>query len=107
MVEPNYASVSAITRSRKENPVLIERKAKLEKQAVREEKLAKLKTIRAGNLVVKRVLVTDAMEIDEVEEIVQPVVAPEDYGKVIKKLKVRLLTDNNAPELKKSSNREA
>ena len=70
MVELNYASVSVITRSRKENPVLIERKAKLEKQAVREEKLIKLKTIRAGNLIVKRVLVIDAIEIDEVEEIV-------------------------------------
>ena len=55
----------------------------------------------------KRVPVTDAMEIDEVEEIVQPVVAPEDYGKVVKKPKARLLTDNDAPELKKSSNREA
>ena len=107
VVEPNYASVSAVTRSRKENPVLIKRKAKLEKQAVREEKLVKSKTIRAGNLVAKRVPVTDAMEIDEVEEIVQPVVAPEDYGKVVKKPKARLPTDNDAPELKKSSNREA
>ena len=70
MVELNYASVSVITRSRKENPVLIKRKAKLEKQAVREEKLIKLKTIRAGNLIIKRVLVIDAIEIDEVEEIV-------------------------------------
>ena len=70
MVELNYASVSVITRSRKENPVLIKRKAKLEKQAVREEKLIKLKTIRTGNLIVKRVLIIDAMEIDEVEEIV-------------------------------------
>ena len=70
MVEPNYAFVSVITRSRKENPVLIKRKAKLEKQAVREEKLIKLKTIRTGNLIVKRVLIIDAMEIDEVEEIV-------------------------------------
>ena len=49
---------------------MIKRKAKLEKQAVREEKLIKPKTIRAGNLIVKRVLVTDAIEIDEVEEIV-------------------------------------
>ena len=70
MVELNYASVSIIIRSRKENPVLIKRKTKLEKQAVREEKLTKLKTIRAGNLMAKRVLVIDAIEIDEVEEIV-------------------------------------
>ena len=70
MVELNYASVSVITRSRKENPVLIKRKAKLEKQAVREEKLIKPKTIRAGNLIVKRVLITDAIEINEVKEIV-------------------------------------
>ena len=49
---------------------MIKRKAKLEKQAVREEKLIKLKTIRAGNLIVKRVLIINAMEIDEVEEIV-------------------------------------
>ena len=34
-------------------------------------------------------------------------IAPEDYGKVVKKLKVRLPTDNDALELKKSSNREA
>jgi hypothetical protein len=45
IVEPNYASVSAITQSLKENPILIKRKAKLEKQAVREEKLTKPKTI--------------------------------------------------------------
>jgi hypothetical protein len=45
VVEPNYASVSAVTRSQKENPILIKRKAKLEKQAVREEKLTKPKTI--------------------------------------------------------------
>ena len=70
MVEPNYASVSVVTRSRKENPVLIKRKAKLKKQAVREEKLVKLKTIRTGNLIIKRVLVIDAIEIDEVKEIV-------------------------------------
>jgi hypothetical protein len=70
VVEPNYASVSAIIRSQKENPILIERKAKLEKQAVRKEKLTKLKTIWAGNLMAKRVLVIDAMEINEVEEIV-------------------------------------
>jgi hypothetical protein len=70
VVELNYASVSTITQSRKENPVLIKRKAKLEKQAVREEKLIKLKTIRTSNLIVKRVLVIDAMEIDEVKEIV-------------------------------------
>ena len=49
---------------------MIKRKAKLEKQAVREEKLVKLKTIRTGNLIIKRVLVIDAIEIDEVEEIV-------------------------------------
>ena len=49
---------------------MIKRKAKLEKQAVREEKLIKLKTIRAGNLIVKRVLITDAIEINEVKEIV-------------------------------------
>jgi len=70
VVEFNYASVLAVTQSRKENPILIERKAKLEKQAVREEKLVKLKTIRTGNLIIKRVLVIDAIEIDEVEEIV-------------------------------------
>jgi hypothetical protein len=70
IVELNYASVSAVTRSRKENPVLIKRKAKLEKQAVREEKLIKLKTIQAGNLMTKRVLIIDAIKIDEVKEIV-------------------------------------
>ena len=70
MVELNYASVSIIIRSRKENLVLIERKAKLEKQAVCEKKLVKLKTIRAGNLITKRVLIINAMEIDEVKEIV-------------------------------------
>jgi hypothetical protein len=37
----------------------------------------------------------------------QLVVAPKDYRKVIKKPKTRLPTDNNAPKLKKSSNREA
>ena len=70
MVELNYASVSIVIRSRKENPVLIERKTKLEKQAVREEKLIKLKTIQAGNLMTKRVLIIDAIKIDEVKEIV-------------------------------------
>ena len=70
MVEFNYASVLAVTQSRKENPILIERKAKLEKQAVREEKLIKLKTIQAGNLMTKRVLIIDAIKIDEVKEIV-------------------------------------
>ena len=34
-------------------------------------------------------------------------IAPEDYRKVVKKLKARLLTDNDALKLKKSSNREA
>ena len=86
---------------------MIKRKAKLEKQAVREEKLIKLKTIRAGNLIIKRVLIINAMEIDEVEEIVQPAVTLKDYRKVIKKLKVRLLINNDALELKKSFNREA
>jgi hypothetical protein len=38
IVELNYASVLVVIRSRKENPVLIERKAKLEKQAVYKEK---------------------------------------------------------------------
>ena len=47
------------------------------------------------------------MEINEVEEIIQLVVAPKDYKKVVKKPKTRLPIDNNAPELKKSSNREA
>ena len=47
------------------------------------------------------------MEIDEVEEIVQPAVTLKDYRKVIKKLKVRLLINNDALELKKSFNREA
>ena len=56
---------------------------------------------------VKRVPITDAIEINEVKEIVQPVIALKDYGKVVKKPKARLLTDNDAPELKKSSNREA
>jgi hypothetical protein len=55
----------------------------------------------------KRVLVIDVIEINEVEEIVQLVVAPKDYKKVIKKLKTRLPINNNAPKLKKSSNREA
>ena len=45
IVEPNYTSVLAVTQSQKENPILIERKAKLEKQAVYKEKLTKLKTI--------------------------------------------------------------
>jgi hypothetical protein len=45
VVKPNYASVLAIIRSRKKNPILIKRKAKLKKQAVREEKLIKPKTI--------------------------------------------------------------
>ena len=49
---------------------MIKRKAKLEKQAVYKEKLIKLKTIRAGNLIVKRVLIIDAIEIDEVKEII-------------------------------------
>ena len=49
---------------------MIKRKAKLEKQAVREEKLVKLKTIRADNLIVKRVLIIDAIEIDEVKEFI-------------------------------------
>ena len=45
VVEPNYTFVLAITQSQKENPILIERKAKLEKQAICKEKLAKPKTI--------------------------------------------------------------
>jgi hypothetical protein len=47
------------------------------------------------------------MEIDEVKEIVQPVIVSEDYRKVVKKLKIRLFINNDALELKKSSNREA
>jgi hypothetical protein len=52
----------------------------------------------------KRVLVIDAIEINKVEEIIQPVVAPKDYRKVIKKPKTRLPTNNNTLKLKKSSN---
>jgi len=52
----------------------------------------------------KRVLVTDIIEINKVKEIIQLVVVPKDYGKVVKKLKTRLPIDNNAPKLKKSSN---
>jgi hypothetical protein len=52
----------------------------------------------------KRVLVTDVIEINEVEEIIQLVIAPKDYRKVIKKPKTRLPINNNALELKKSSN---
>jgi hypothetical protein len=107
MVKPNYAFISAITQSQKENPILIKQKAKLKKQAIYKEKLAKPKTIWAGNLIAKRVLVTNIIEIDKVEEIMQLVVAPKDYRKVIKKPKIRLPIDNNAPKLKKSSNREA
>jgi hypothetical protein len=47
------------------------------------------------------------MEINKVEEIIQLVVAPKDYKKVIKKLKTRLPINNDALKLKKSSNREA
>jgi hypothetical protein len=47
------------------------------------------------------------MEINKVEEIMQLVIAPKDYRKVIKKPKIRLPIDNNAPKLKKLSNREA
>jgi hypothetical protein len=54
--------------------------------------------------VAKRVLVIDGIEINKVEEIVQPVIAPKDYGKIIKKHKVKPPIDNNALELKKSSN---
>jgi hypothetical protein len=54
--------------------------------------------------VAKQVLVIDRIEINEVKEIVQLVVAPKDYRKIIKKHKVKPLIDNNALELKKSSN---
>ena len=52
----------------------------------------------------KRVLVIDAIEINKVEEIIKLVVAPKNYRKIIKKPKTRLSINNNAPELKKSSN---
>jgi hypothetical protein len=54
--------------------------------------------------VAKRVLVIDKIEINEVEEIIQPVIAPKDYRKIIKKHKAKPPIDNNALELKKSSN---
>jgi hypothetical protein len=57
--------------------------------------------------VAKRVLVIDEMEINEVEEIIQSVIAPKDYRKIIKKHKAKPPIDNNALELKKSSNQEA
>ena len=57
----------------------------------------------------KRVLVIDAIEINKVEEIMQLVIAFKDYRKVVKKPKIRLpkirlLIDNDALKLKKSSN---
>jgi hypothetical protein len=55
----------------------------------------------------KRVLVINIIEINKVEEIIQLVIAPKDYRKVIKKPKTRLSTNNNTLKLKKSSNREA
>jgi hypothetical protein len=58
-------------------------------------------------LIAKRVLVIDKIEINKVEEIIQLVVAPKDYRKIIKKYKAKPPIDNNALELKKSSNREA
>jgi hypothetical protein len=57
--------------------------------------------------VAKRVLVIDRMEINKVEEIIQLIIAPKDYRKIVKKHKVKPLIDNDALELKKSSNREA
>jgi hypothetical protein len=54
--------------------------------------------------VAKRVLVIDGIEINKVEEIIQLVVAPKDYRKIIKKHKAKPPIDNNALELKKSSN---
>jgi hypothetical protein len=44
------------------------------------------------------------IEINKVEEIVQLVVAPKDYRKVVKKPKTRLSINNDALKLKKSSN---
>ena len=52
----------------------------------------------------KQVLVIDGIEINKVEEIIQLVVAPKDYRKIIKKHKAKPPIDNNALELKKSSN---
>jgi hypothetical protein len=57
--------------------------------------------------VAKQVLVIDKIEINEVEEIIQLVVAPKDYKKIIKKHKAKPPIDNDALELKKSFNREA
>jgi hypothetical protein len=54
--------------------------------------------------VAKRVLVIDEMEINKVKEIIQLVIAPKDYKKIIKKHKAKPLIDNNTLELKKSSN---
>jgi hypothetical protein len=52
----------------------------------------------------KRVLIIDAIEINKVKEIVQLIIAPKDYRKIVKKPKTRLSINNNAPELKKSFN---
>ena len=52
----------------------------------------------------KRVLIIDVIEINKVKEIVQLIIAPKDYRKIIKKLKTRLPIDNDAFKLKKSSN---
>jgi hypothetical protein len=52
----------------------------------------------------KRILVINAIEINKVKEIIQLIIAPKDYRKIIKKLKTRLPINNNAPKLKKSSN---
>jgi hypothetical protein len=55
----------------------------------------------------KRVLVINAIEINKVKEIIQLVIAPKNYRKVVKKPKTRLPIDNDTPKLKKSSNQEA
>ena len=52
----------------------------------------------------KRVLIINIIEINKVKEIIQLVVTPKNYRKIIKKLKTRLPINNNALKLKKSSN---